>query len=115
MHELGIMHDVLDTALRVAEKNGGTRVVKIVLKIGAMSGVVSKYVQSFFEVIAKDTIAAETEIEIIVDPAIYQCADCGAKTRYTKPSPEYLCNNCKSKSLRLLSGYGFQIVSVAIS
>ena len=115
MHELGIMNDVLETALRVAEKNGGKRVVKIVLKIGAMSGVVPKYVQSFFKMIAKDTIAADAEIEIIIDPAIYLCYECGTKTRYTKPDRKYVCDNCNGELLRLLSGYGFQISSVAIS
>ena len=114
MHELGIMTDVLETALRVAAQNGGKKVKKITLKVGLMSGIMPQYVQSFFEVIAKDTIAKDAVIEIDLDPAVYRCLDCEKITTYHKLGPEYVCQHCGSKSLRLLSGYGFQIVSVAI-
>jgi hydrogenase nickel incorporation protein HypA/HybF len=114
MHELGIMTDVLDTALRVAERNGGKRVTKITLKIGLMSGVVASYVQSFFDVISKDTIAAGAEIVIESDPAAFVCRECGAKTTYTALGPEYICSSCGSQKLRLISGHSFQIVNVCI-
>ncbi|MDR1130948.1 MAG: hydrogenase maturation nickel metallochaperone HypA [Oscillospiraceae bacterium] len=114
MHELGIMTDVLDTALRAAEQNGGRKVTKITLKIGLMSGVMPAYVQSFFDVISKDTIAAGAEITIVRDPAVFVCRKCGVKTAYTELGPEYLCQSCGSRALRLSSGYGFQIVSVGI-
>lgn len=114
MHELGIMTDVLDTALRVAEEHGGKKVTKISLKVGLMSGIVSAYVQSFFDVISKDTIAGGAEILITDDPAVFKCRKCGETTVYEKLGPEYVCRNCGSPSLHLESGYGFQIVNVGI-
>lgn len=114
MHELGIMNDVLDTAVRVAKENSGRRVTKIVLKIGVMSGVVDTYVQSFFDLISKGTIAEGAEVEIDSDPAVFRCCKCGMTTVYDKLGPEYACHACGSESLRLISGHGFQIVSVAI-
>ncbi|NLH02089.1 MAG: hydrogenase maturation nickel metallochaperone HypA [Clostridiales bacterium] len=114
MHELGIMTDVLDTALRVAEEHGGKKVTKITLKVGLMSGIVADYVQSFFDVIAKDTIASGAELVIESDPAVFVCRKCGGQTVYKKLGPEYICEHCGSQALRLTSGYGFQIVSVGI-
>lgn len=114
MHELGIMADVLDTALRVAQSNGGKRVSKITLKIGVMSGIVPMYVQSFFDVIARDTAAAGAKITIETDPAVFVCRKCGEKTEYDELGPQYVCQSCGSEALRLISGYGFQIVSVGI-
>jgi len=108
------MTDVLDTALRVARDNGGKAVTKITLKIGLMSGVKAEYVQSFFAVIAKDTIARAAEIVIENDPAVFVCRSCGAKTVYEALGPDYLCNACGSAALRLVSGHGFQIVNVGI-
>jgi len=108
------MTDVLDTALRVAEKNGGKKVTKITLKVGLMSGVVPSYVQSFFDVIAKDTIAKGAEIIIELDPAVFICRKCGETTVYEALGPEYVCSHCGSQAIRLSSGYGFQIVSVGI-
>ncbi len=114
MHELGIMTDVLDTALRVAEQNGGKKVTKITLKIGLMSGVIPEYVQSFFDVISKGTAAEGADIIIEPDPAVFVCRKCGEKTVYNALGPEYVCGSCGSQALRMLSGCGFQIVSVGI-
>ena len=114
MHELGIMTDVLDTALRVAEEHGGKKVTKITLKVGLMSGVVPIYVQSFFDVISKDTVASGAKIEIESDPAVFSCRKCGEQTIYDELGPEYICKHCGSSALHLLSGYGFQIINVGI-
>jgi len=114
MHELGIMTDVLDTALRVAEEHGGKKVTKITLKIGLMSGIVSTYVQSFFDVISKDTIAKGAKIEIESEPVVFKCRKCGEQTIYNELGPEYVCQNCGSPALHLESGYGFQIVNIGI-
>lgn len=108
------MTDVLDTALRVARDNGGKAVTKITLKIGLMSGVQAEYVQSFFEVISKDTIAAKAEIVIENEPAAFLCRSCGEKTVYEALGPDYLCSACGSEALRLLTGRSFQIVNVGI-
>ena len=114
MHELGIMTDVLDTALRVAEEHGGKKVTKITLKVGLMSGIVSTYVQSFFDVISKDTIASGAKLDIEDDPAVFKCRKCGEQTIYRELGPEYVCQHCGSPALHLQSGYGFQIVNVGI-
>jgi len=114
MHELGIMTEVLDIALRVAGENGGKKVTKITLEIGLMSGVIPSYVQSFFDVISKDTIANGAEIIVEPDPAVFICRKCGEKTVYDKLGPEYVCRSCGSQALRMTSGSGFQIVSVGI-
>ena len=114
MHELGIMTDVLDTALRVCEENGGKKVTKITLKVGLMSGIIPSYVQSFFDVISKDTKACGAKLEIISDPAVFICRKCGKTTVYDALGPEYICKDCGSPALRMSSGYGFQIVNVGI-
>ncbi|MBP8639280.1 MAG: hydrogenase maturation nickel metallochaperone HypA [Oscillospiraceae bacterium] len=114
MHELGIMTDVLDTALRVCEENGGKRVTKITLKVGLMSGIIPSYVQSFFDVISKDTKAFGAKLEIEPDSAVFICRKCGETTVYDALGPDYICKGCGSQALRLTSGYGFQIINVGI-
>ncbi|MFB0921645.1 MAG: hydrogenase maturation nickel metallochaperone HypA [Oscillospiraceae bacterium] len=114
MHELGIMVDVLDMALRVAEQNGGKKVTRITLKIGLMSGIMPEYVQSFFDVISENTIAKGAQIIIEPDPAVFVCRKCGEETTYEALDPEYVCKACGSAALRMTSGYGFQIVNVGI-
>lgn len=114
MHELGIMTDVLDTALRVCEENGGKKVSKITLKVGLMSGIIPTYIQSFFDVISKDTKASGAKLEVLAEPAVFICRKCGQTTSYDALGPEYICQSCGSQALRMTSGYSFQIVSVGI-
>lgn len=114
MHELGILQEVLDTALRVAKEHNGSKVTKVTLKVGLMSGIVPRFVQSYFDVLSKDTIAKDAQLVIELDPAVYMCCDCGEKTVYTEQAPHFECEKCGSRSLRLLSGYGLQIVNVGI-
>lgn len=114
MHEMGIMNDVLTSALRAATENEGNKVTKISLKIGAMSGFVPRLMQSFFDVISKDTIAEGAVLQIQKEPAAFRCKDCGRTTLYDMPSADYACKDCGSGKLTLISGRNFQIISVAI-
>lgn len=114
MHELGILNEVLDMALKVAKQHDGTKVTKITLKIGLMSGIVPRFVQSYFDVLSKDTIAKDAKLIIEMDPAVFICCDCGAKTIYTEQAPHFECEACGSRTLRMISGYRFQIVNVGI-
>lgn len=114
MHELGILNEVLDTALKVANQHDGSKVTKITLKIGLMSGIVPRFVQSYFDVLSKDTIAKDAKLIIEMDPAVFICCECGKKTIYTEQPPHFECGSCGSRALRLISGYRFQIVNVGI-
>lgn len=108
------MTDVLDRSLAVCQQHGGTKVTKITLKIGVMSGIVASYVQSFFDVLSKGTAAEGAEIVIEDDPAVFVCRECGARTVYGQLGPEYVCSACGSPSLHLSGGYGLQIVNIGI-
>lgn len=108
------MTDVLDRAVAVCEEHGGTKVTKITLKIGLMSGILPDYVQSFFDVLSKGTIAEGAQIVIESVPAVFVCRKCGAGTVYKELGPEYVCSQCGSPALRLTDGYRFQIVSIGI-
>jgi hydrogenase nickel incorporation protein HypA/HybF len=79
-----------------------------------MSGVIPQLVDMFFEFCSKDTVAEGAKLEIEVDPAVYECLDCGAVSEYADFAENYVCKSCGSKELRLKSGYGMQIVSAAI-
>ena len=48
MHEVGIMEGALDMARRLMEKNGGTRLMRVHMTIGSLSGVVPEALQSAF-------------------------------------------------------------------
>ncbi len=108
------MTNVLDRAVAVCQEHGGTKVTKITLKIGVMSGILPNYVQSFFDVLSKGTLAEGAQIVIESDPAVFMCRQCGAETVYPELAAEYVCSQCGSSALRLTGGYRFQIVNISI-
>lgn len=114
MHELGIMSEVLKSAIRVCEKNGGSRVTKVTMRIGVMSGVVPYFARSMFQTICKGTICEDCKVSIIEEPAVFACTKCGEKTTYKDLAPEYVCSSCGSPQLKLLSGHDFKIDNIAI-
>lgn len=114
MHEIGIMRDVLDTVVGVAEKHGGNKITKITLRVGVMSGLIPYYCASMFEFIAKGSIAEGCEMIIEEEPAVFACLQCGEISRYDAVSPDYVCGSCGSEELRLIDGFKSQIVNVSI-
>lgn len=114
MHEIGIMRDVLDTVVRVAEEHGGGKITKINLRVGVMSGLIPYYCRSMFEFIAKGSIAEGCELAIEEEPAVFKCLECGEISCFDAVRPEFVCNSCGSKQLRLIDGYKSQIVNMSM-
>ena len=52
MHELGVLHQVVKTASRIAEENQIRRIRHITLEVGDVSGFVPQYLTKLFPVAA---------------------------------------------------------------
>ena len=64
MHEVGIMQSALDIALEWAQKQGGERIHRLGLRVGALSGVVADALEFAFEVIKQETPAENASLEV---------------------------------------------------
>lgn len=114
MHELGIMENVLDVALEYAETNNVKKIQAINLSIGALSDIVPTYAQMFFELISKDTVAENAKINIEKIPIKIKCRSCGTETEMGINHLLYECDKCGSKSIELISGREFRVVSMEV-
>jgi hydrogenase nickel incorporation protein HypA/HybF len=76
MHEVGIMTSAMDAVLEQARAHGAKRVHRIVLRIGALAGVEPESLRFAFEVVTRETIAAEAALEVTAVPARAYCATC---------------------------------------
>ena len=114
MHELSIMNNVLQLALRVADENNGKEVRVIELEAGVMSGVVEKYAQSFFKLLSQGTIAEHAQLKFTAIPAHFICKKCGENLIIYEPGTEFYCENCGSEKLKLTSGMGFRMTGITI-
>jgi hydrogenase nickel incorporation protein HypA/HybF len=77
MHELGIAESALELALEQARQAGATRVLRIVVRVGALSGVDPEALQFAFSAVLPGTAAEGAAVQIDPVPAVAYCPDCG--------------------------------------
>ena len=78
MHEVGIMESALGAVLGQARSHGAQRIHRIVLRIGALSGVDADALRFAFDAITENTPAAGAELAIDEVAALAHCAACNA-------------------------------------
>jgi hydrogenase nickel incorporation protein HypA/HybF len=76
MHEFGLATSIMDLVLEHAAKAGGSRVARVVVRLGALSGVDAESLRFAFTAVAAETIAGGAEMLIEPVPAIAHCARC---------------------------------------
>jgi hydrogenase nickel incorporation protein HypA/HybF len=76
MHELGIAESALQVALKRARDEGATRVRRIVIRVGTLSGVDPEALRFALTTILPGTAAEEAVLQIDPVPALAYCQDC---------------------------------------
>lgn len=89
MHELSIASEILDRAKVASEENGGARVTKIGLRIGAISGVDADALTFGIEALSKDTPVQGLVLEVELCKRRLRCTACLAEFE-----PEGFATSC---------------------
>ncbi|HUL53423.1 MAG TPA: hydrogenase maturation nickel metallochaperone HypA [Opitutaceae bacterium] len=76
MHELGIAQSALELALAHARKAGAARVRRLVIRVGALSGVDPEALDFAFAAILPGTAAEGAAVQIDPVAAVAYCPDC---------------------------------------
>lgn len=106
MHELAIAESVVEA---VVDRLGPTRIGKVVLEIGALSGVVADSLRFCFDLVTDGTPLQGAELEIVTLPGLAQCRACGAQVELRDLLG--LCA-CGSLDLQVLAGNELRIREV---
>lgn len=78
MHEVGIIESALEVIRREARTHQAVRVTRVVMRVGAISGVDIDALRFGFEACTPGSIAEGAELEIESVPARAHCQDCAA-------------------------------------
>ena len=113
MHEVSIMTEALRLATDAAQAAGATRVRKLRLRIGSLSGVVPDSLRFAFDVVCHGTMAEGATLEIEVVPAACWCATCQAEFECDSFFNE--CPRCHDVSGELRRGREMEIADVETS
>jgi hydrogenase nickel incorporation protein HypA/HybF len=112
MHELSVTQSILSIALEKANEARASKVSKINLIIGELSGIVDECVQLYFGFLSKDTIAAEAALSISQSPTQLRCRDCARI--FSPVNIDWTCPDCQGQNIEIVSGRDLYIESIEV-
>jgi hydrogenase nickel incorporation protein HypA/HybF len=102
MHEYSIVQSLIDSCEENAKVNNATKVTKVVVKIGVMSGVEPDLLQTAFDTFKEETICHDAQFIINIQKVKIECNGCQTISELEKN--EYCCPKCESTELNILDG-----------
>jgi hydrogenase nickel incorporation protein HypA/HybF len=110
MHEVSIIQELLDIVQNTAIENNLTKIDKIHLKIGELSGVLEDSLRFAYDCISNDTLANGSELFIETVEATGRCNRCNITFKIEHFNK--LCPQCSKFCDSILSGYELSIYSI---
>ena len=114
MHEVSIAIGMVDELVRIARENNARKITTVSLKIGRMSGIVVDSLKFAFDAVKLEhPLLSSAEMQIEEVPLVYECNSC---KNVFQPDETYFpsCPECKSYSLKLLSGEEMDIANLEV-
>lgn len=103
MHEMGIIIHLAGTLEETAREEGLTRISRVTLEVGEVSGIITDYFEDCWNYFKKrHPVLEDSRLEILTIPAVTYCSACGRKYETVKYGRE--CPYCKSGETWLVRG-----------
>jgi hydrogenase nickel incorporation protein HypA/HybF len=112
MHELSVTQSILEIALRHAENANAQRITDLYLVIGQLSSIVDDSVEFYWDIIAKETIAAGANLHFKRLPIEVLCLEC--ENRFNPNKGDYTCPQCRSSQIKIVQGEEFLLEAINI-
>jgi hydrogenase nickel incorporation protein HypA/HybF len=114
MHEVGIMESAMALVQRHADEQRATCVHRVVLKVGALSGVEPDSLRFAFEVVTRGTRAEQAELVIDLVPALIFCSSCQAEFPGDRGAI-FTCPHCGDLCGEIRSGRELELSRIEMS
>jgi hydrogenase nickel incorporation protein HypA/HybF len=113
MHELGIAESALTMALAQAHKAAASRILRIVVRVGVLSGVDLEALRFAFTAILPGSPAAGAILQIDPVPAVAYCSDC--RQDFTLEENFFLeCPKCGGSNATIKQGRELDLVRLEL-
>jgi len=112
MHELSITENILEIALRHAQKANALRIAHLYLVIGQLASVVDESVQFYWDIIAQGSPAEGATLHFRRIPTTLRCAQC--HQQYQPSGGDFACPLCHSPQFSVVSGQEFFVEAIDI-
>jgi len=113
MHELSIAQSVVQAVLESLSGTPACQILKVRLKIGALSGVDADAVRFCYDIATRDTRLEGSILDIETLAVIIRCSHCARDVQL--PDPFRLrCTVCGTPSAQIVQGKELEIDSIEI-
>ncbi len=112
MHEYSIVQSLLDQCEEIAKKNDAKEIIKVVVKIGVMSGVEPNLLKTAFDTFKEGTMCEKCEYIQNIQKVKVRCFDCNAISELEKN--EYACPKCQSVELDVIDGEDLMLMQLEL-
>jgi hydrogenase nickel incorporation protein HypA/HybF len=112
MHEFSITQSILSIVLEKADEARASKVSKINLVIGELSGIVDECVEFYFGFLSKDTAADGAVLSFRRPQAQLSCRTCGAV--FSPANGSWSCPACRGPNVDIISGRELHVESIEV-
>ncbi|MFV0481408.1 MAG: hydrogenase maturation nickel metallochaperone HypA [Campylobacteraceae bacterium] len=102
MHELSIVNSLIDLCEKVAHKNGATKVLRVEVRLGKLSGIEPHFFEITFDTFKEKTICENAELVVKLEDIKIACFECGETSELTQN--EFVCPKCGSYEVKMIEG-----------
>ena len=112
MHEYSIVQSLIDACEKHALENDATKVTKVVVKIGVMSGVEPELLKTAFDTFKEKTICDDAKFIMNIQSVVIKCNSCQKES--TLKRLEYCCPICNSTDLDIIDGEDMYLMQLEL-
>ena len=113
MHEVSLMENTLNIALDCASAQNASKIHRLKMRVGDLSGVVPDALEFAFDVVTRGTIAEGAVFEIERVPVVCHCSTCDRD--FEPIDLFYECPHCHQLTYQIQSGQEIELTSLEVS
>ncbi len=110
VHEYSIVLSLIESCEKHLKENDATKVTKVVVKVGVLSGVEPHLLESAFESFKDDTVCSDALLVLNIQKIKILCNGCNKEQELEKN--EFICPLCSSCDLSVLDGEELYLMSL---
>ena len=110
MHEYSIVQALLNQCEDIAKEHKADKVIKVITKIGVMSGVETHLLQVAFDTFKEGTVCDGAEFVMDVQKLKLHCDGCGSD--FEIDEHRYQCLSCESLDVKVIDGEDMYLMSL---
>ena len=110
MHEYSIVQSLLESCEEHAKQNEASKITKVVVKIGVLSGVEPDLLKTAFDTFKEKTVCNDAIFEMNIQKIEISCNECNKNSTLDKH--EFSCPKCGSVDVSVIDGEDMFLMSL---